>query len=180
MPKVQQIGAAVDDFVLPGIHGEEQSLSGFLKGKQGGVVVFWSGICAHCVRYDGYLNSFTSRHPELALVAIASRRGETPEQIRKTSAERELSFPILCDAGSALAGRWSTQQTPRAFLLDRERTLLYRGAIDNYKYPEDPQHAAYLEIAIGDFLSGKPVGRAETASFGCAIESVYYILPKSL
>ena len=111
---------------------------------------------------------------------LASRSGETPEMIHATATERELQFPILQDTGSALARAWFTQQTPRVFLLDPSRKLLYRGAIDNFKYPEDPQYEAYLEPAIGDLLAGKPVARKETASFGCAISSVYYILPKAL
>ena len=176
----QEIGGSVDDFQLQSVDGSEQSLSGFLAGKKGAVVLFWSGVCSHCVRYDSYLNSFCERHPELGLVAIASRQGETPEQIRKTIGERNLSFPILYDPGSHVAEQWFTQQTPRVFLLDLQLTLLYRGALDNYKYPGDPEHVAYLEPAITDFLSGRPVARAETASFGCAIRSVYYILPKSL
>lgn len=178
--KPQEIGDAVNDFLLPDVHGEEQSLSKSLSGKKGAVVIFWSGVCSHCIRYDGYLNSFGQRHPELALVVVASRQGETPEQIRKTSAERGITFPILYDSGSVVARQWFTQQTPRAFLIDSNHTLLYRGAIDNFKYPGDPQHLDYLEPAIAAFLSGQPVPRAETASFGCAIESVYYILPTTL
>lgn len=178
--KNQAIGDRVDDFALQNVNGGEQSLSGFLAGKKGAVVLFWSGVCSHCVRYDGYLNAFVERHPELSLIGIASRQGETPDQIRKTMTERSLSFPMLYDPGSQLAERWFTQQTPRVFLIDEKRTLLYRGAIDNYKYPDDPEHVAHLEPAIAEFLSGRPVTRAETASFGCAIRSVYYILPKSL
>src|SRR5258706_4100072 len=128
-PKPQEMGSAVDDFRLQDVHGKDWSLSTFLSGKRGAVVLFWSGVCSHCIRYDGYLNSFEQRHPELALVGLASRNGETREQIRKTSAERELTFPILYDAGSVTAREWSTQQTPRAFLIDGNRTLLYRGAI---------------------------------------------------
>ena len=40
--------------------------------------------------------------------------------------------------------------------------------------------SAYLEPAIGEFEQNKPVSRQETASYGCAIFSVYYILPKAL
>ena len=61
-----------------------------------------------------------------------------------------------------------------------ESRLLYRGAIDNYKYPSDPEHQPYLEPAIEDLLAGRPIGRPETASFGCPVESVYYDLPKPL
>jgi hypothetical protein len=56
---------------------------------------------------------------------------------------------------------------------------LYRGAIDNYKFPEDPEHVAYLEPAIDQFLSGVPITKQEISSYGCAIQSVYYNLPKA-
>jgi hypothetical protein len=79
-----------------------------------------------------------------------------------------------------VARQWFTQQTPRAFLVDSQQRLLYRGAIDNFKFPEDPGYQAYLEPAIEAFLSDRPIKRTETASFGCAIQSVYYNLPKPL
>jgi peroxiredoxin len=179
-PVPQEIGSIAHEFRLPDVQGGERSLGDLLAGKRGAVVVFWSGICSHCVRYDAYFNSLSERHPHLAFAAIASRHGETPDMIRATMAERKLRFPILHDAGSLVAKQWFTQQTPRAFLLDPNRTILYRGAVDNFKYPNDPLHAAYLEPAIADFLAGRPVRRAETASFGCAIQSVYYILPITL
>lgn len=179
-PRTQEVGSAVDDFRLHDIQGAERNLSAFLRGKKGAVVIFWSGVCAHCIRYDDYLNTFDQRHPDVALVAVASRSGETPEQIRKTVAERGLKFPILYDSGSVVARQWFTQQTPRSFLIDDNLTLLYRGAIDNYKFTGAADHVGYLEPALAEFLSGQPVTRAETASFGCAIQSVYYILPTSV
>lgn len=179
-PQGQEIGCRTDDFTLPGVNGGQTRLTTLLDGKRGAAVVFWSGVCSHCVRYDGYLNEFTSRHPELALMVVASRYGETPEQIRETMSARGLRFPIAHDADGSVARQWAAVQTPRAFLIDPSRVLLYRGAIDNFKYPIDPDYAAYLEPAIAEFLAGKPVGRAETASFGCAVQSVYYTLPKHL
>ena len=179
-PPVQEIGGLVDDFTLPGVNGGPVSLAALLEGKKGAVLVFWSGVCSHCIRYDGYLNGFAQSHPELALVAVASRAGETPEQIRKTMAERGILFRIVHDAGSQVARQWSTQQTPRAFLIDPDRVLFYRGAIDNFRYEGDPEYVTHLESAIADFLAGVPVRRADTPSFGCAIQSVYYTLPKHL
>ncbi len=178
--KPQNIGASLDDFTLQSVTGQAQSLSAALVGKRGAVVVFWSGICSHCVRYDDYLNSFPTLHPELALLVVASRQHETPEQIRKAIAERELTFNILDDPNGKLANVWFTRQTPRVFLVAPDLTLLYRGAIDNFQFPGDDEYAAYLEPAIADMLAGKPVAQSETASFGCAIQSVYYIMPKSL
>src|SRR5215471_11123578 len=125
----QEIGAPIEDFQLTPVTGEKSSLQAHLQDKKGAVVVFWSGVCSHCVRYDGYLNRFAEQHPELGLAVIASRSGEAAEQIRRTMAERGIGFPIAYDAGSLVAREWSTEQTPRAFLIDSGRRLLYRGAI---------------------------------------------------
>jgi peroxiredoxin len=197
----------VPDLTLPAIDGGTRTLASFLApaGTRGAVVVFWSGVCSHCARYDDYLRDFPGRHRELALVGVASRQGETAADLRRVTGERRLSFPLLHDSGRVVAAEWRVAQTPRVFLIDggrrRERDgvgnggggeagagaaagdgprLLYRGAIDNFKYPGDPAYQAYLEPAIAAFLAGRPVPRIESPSFGCPVESVYYTLPGPL
>jgi len=176
----QEIGGIVPEVSLPSVDGETRNLDSFLEGKKGAVVIFWSETCTHCFRYDAYLNGLIEKHPELGLVAIACRQGETRAAIRRAVCERNLQFSILHDSDCAVAQQWFAQQTPRAFLIDPARRLLYRGAIDNFKYPGDPDYQPYLDPAIESFLAGKPIERAETPSFGCAVQSVYYLLPKLL
>ncbi len=176
----QMTGEPLPDFDLPTIDGGAQSLVGGLVGRRGAVVVFWSGICSHCQRYDAYLNGFAARYDDLVLLAVASRQDESAEDVRRAVAERHLGFQILHDADRRVARAWLVEQTPRVFLLDGSRRLLYRGAIDNFKYPNDPEHEPYLEPAIGSFLAGRSIVRTETPSFGCAIESVYYQIPKPM
>jgi peroxiredoxin len=192
---MEELCPEVPDFTLPAIDVGTRTLAWFLEpdGIRGAVVVFWSGVCSHCARYDDYLRAFPGRHPELALVAVASRQGETAADLRRVAAERRLPFPVLHDADRAVAAAWRVAQTPRAFLIAGGGDgggqgggegvgprLLYRGAIDNFKYPEDPAYEAYLEPAIAAFLAGRPVPRAESPSFGCPVESVYYTLPGPL
>jgi len=179
-PQDQTIGSLVEDFTLAGISGGQHNLSALLRGRRGAVVIFWSGVCSHCVRYDRYLNDFSQSHPDLELIVVASRHGESLDELRKTKSARRIRFLIVHDPRRAVAMRWATQQTPRAFLIDAHRTLVYRGAIDNFKYPGDPGYIAYLESAIAEFLANKPIRRAETPSFGCATQSVYYTLPRHL
>lgn len=177
----QEFGQSVPDFSLPLLNGSgERTLESYLDGKQGGVIVFWSAICTHCVRYDPYFNSFAESHPDMGLVAIASRSGETRQQIQAAIAERGLRFPILWDRTGDVARRYRAQQTPRCYLAGPDGALLYRGAIDNFKIAADNEYVAYLEPAISQFRAGQAIARPETASFGCAIETVYYKLPKQL
>src|SRR5712664_3093708 len=177
----QEFGRPVADFSLASIDGSAQRTpQDYLAGKKGAVVVFWSGVCTHCVRYDPYFNSFAESHPQLGFVAIASRHGETSDQMLEAVKHRHLRFPILFDPSGAVARQWYLQQTPRCYLIAPDRALLYRGAIDNFNHPRDSEYLAYLEPAIAAFLGGEPIARAETASFGCAIQTVYYQLPKQL
>ena len=168
----------VADITLVSTTGERVGLSASLEGKKAAVVVFWSGVCSHCQRYDDYLNDFAGRHPEVALLVVACREEEDRAAVARTADERRLRFPILLDSDREVAHRWQVHQTPRVFLVTPELQAVYRGAIDNFTYPEDPEHLAYLETAIGEYLDGRPLSRAETASFGCPTESVYYQLPK--
>jgi peroxiredoxin len=178
--KVQAIGSPAADFRLDDLTGAAHHLQSEVAGRKAAVVVFWSGVCSHCNRYDDYLNSFAVRHPDLPLLAVASRQQESTEMLRRTITERGLRFPILIDPGGAVARQWATKQTPRAFLLDGDLAIRYRGAIDNFQFPGTPDYEEYLEPAISDFLAGRPIAQPDTPSFGCAIQSVYYQLPKIL
>ncbi len=179
--QTQHIGEVMPGFYLPLLDGGgERSLEDLLRDRRGALLIFWSGSCAHCVRYDDFFNRFSARYPALAFAAIASRINETHEQMISAVRDRGLSFPILRDEGARIARMWFSQQTPRCYLLDPGGRLLYRGAIDNFKLPADPGYLEYLEPAIAQFLNGEPIARADTPSFGCAIETVYYQLPKQL
>jgi peroxiredoxin len=174
----QKVGDCMPDFTLPLIDGASLSLRSFLVDRKAAAVVFWSGICSHCRRYDGYLNRLPERYSGVGLLAVASRQNEPAELLRAAVIERGLRFPVVHDAERAVADAWLVQQTPRVFLLDLERRLIYRGAIDNFKYPKDPDYVGYLNAAIEAFLAGKAPPRADTPSFGCPVKSVYYSLPR--
>ena len=178
----QRIGSVLPDFALSSVAEPDAVWRLHERAAQGrgAVLVFWSGVCSHCGRYDQYFNEFPEKHPELAFVAIASRQDESADDVRAALAARHLAFPTLYDTGSALARQLFTQQTPRAFLVDAESRLVYRGAIDNFKYPDDPEYEPYLEPAVESLLAGRPVSRADTPSYGCAIKSVYYTIPRPL
>ena len=169
---MQEIGKNVSSW-LP---ENRQTLEDFVGDKKGLALLFWSGICSHCQRYDRYLSSFEQRHSEIGFLAIACRQEETLENVMECRSKRRLGFRMIYDANRELAHRWKVNQTPRIFLIDRDLTLLYRGAIDNFLHPHDPDYAPYLEKAIAEFLKREPITVPETQSFGCAIESTYYTL----
>lgn len=176
----QKFGEPLPDFSLRTLNGGIASVASIVEKKKGAVIVVWSSTCSHCIRYDKYFNTFEEQHPDLGLLIVSSRNGEELDSVRRAASQRQLRFPIVHDPASQVASLWFTRQTPRAFLVDTNRALLYRGAVDNYKYGDDPEYIPYLEPAVEQFLLGQAVAKPETASYGCAIQSVYYTLPKAL
>src|SRR5215831_13129304 len=126
----QKFGEPLSDFSLRSINGSMVTLSSRLVKKKGAVVVIWSSTCSHCIRYDKYFNGFEERYPDLSLTIVSARWGESFDAVKMAAAQRKLKFVIVHDAGSEVAKAWFTQQTPKAFLMDQNRALLYRGAID--------------------------------------------------
>jgi len=60
--------------------------------------------------------------------------------------------------------------TPEFFVLDRDRKMIYTGAMDDKIPPTDPK-TTYLEDAMKAALAGKAVEKAETsAAAGCKIK----------
>lgn len=176
----RQIGSVLPDFALPVVTDSQQtwSLHEQARRGRGAAIVFWSGVCSHCERYDAYFNGFSAQHPEIAFAAVAARQTETVESALAVLGSRGLHFTTIHDAGSAIARLLFTQHTPRVFLVDHEARLVYRGAIDNFKYPADPDYVAYLEPAIAALLDGRPIERSDTPSYGCSIQSVYYTIQR--
>lgn len=170
----QRIRDRAPDFELPDLKGTPVAWHEAITGRRGAVIVFWSGICSHCQRYDGWLGDFPGSYPLLKLLVVASRQNEDAASIARIADQRNLSFPILIDGDRSVARSFYVEQTPRAFLVDGQGRLLYRGAIDNFKYPRDREYEPLLAAAIEDFLAGRPIGRPEAPSFGCPIESAYY------
>ncbi|MEM6456418.1 MAG: hypothetical protein AAF772_15105 [Acidobacteriota bacterium] len=182
----REIGFAVDlDLPLRRLDGGALDLRRHLAaqietGARALAVVFWSAHCAHCQRYDAWLAARRRDEPDLALLLIAAREGETDAVVGGAGRRRAIDASLGRDDDGRVARAWGVAQTPKAFLLDARGRAVYRGAIDNFTYADDPDHRPYLLDALADLRAGRRVARPETAAFGCAVRSVYYAQPDPL
>ena len=86
----QHIGSTLPNVTLASVVAPQTtwSLHDHAAKGRGAVIVFWSGVCSHCARYDEYLNRFSQKHPELAFVAnrVAPTKPPTRSARRSTPA----------------------------------------------------------------------------------------------
>lgn len=155
---------------LPGTDGREHALAD-LKDKDVVVVVFTCNSCPVAVGYEDRILALAKQHAEkVAFVAINVNRipEDSLEQMKLRAEEKGFPFAYLFDESQQIAREYGAQSTPEFFVLNKERKIVYMGALD------DSTDAAavktqYLAAAIAAALEGKAPATQETYPHGCRI-----------
>jgi peroxiredoxin len=169
------IGQRAPDFQnLPGVDGGYYSLSSFAD-KPVLVLMFSCNGCPTVKAEEERMTAIQEAyaHKGVQLVAINSNNAylspaDTLPEMVKRAKEKRFNFPYLKDEDGSVADAYGAISTPHIFVLDRRRTLRYKGRIDDSC---DPAKATYsdLEHALEDVLAQRTVRVPETKPFGCAI-----------
>ncbi|HEY1716842.1 MAG TPA: redoxin domain-containing protein [Verrucomicrobiae bacterium] len=96
----------------------------------------------------------------------------TPEQAQKEMADEKMDVNAWIDDSSGDIGHlYGMETTPHMFVIAKDGTLVYDGAIDNRPQPfGDPRTANnYVRAAVDDLFDGKPIAVSETKPYGCAV-----------
>jgi peroxiredoxin len=158
---------------LPGTDGKEHSLKD-LESVDIVVVVFTCNSCPYAVDYEDRINALAKRFAEskqnAAIIAINSNKIETDlmPAMKKRAEEKAFKFAYLFDESQEVAKQFGAIRTPEFFVLNRERKIVYMGAMDD-NTQSDAVTKKYLESAIDAVIAGKPIDIAETAPVGCLI-----------
>lgn len=97
-----------------------------LTALRGRVVLvdFWASWCEPCRREMPELEALHKQHEAAGLtvlgVTIDEQRADAEAFLRD---EVRVSFPVVHDAGQALASRWGLPKMPTLYLVDRDGTV---------------------------------------------------------
>jgi hypothetical protein len=86
---------------------------------------------------------------------------------------RELgfTFPYLYDETQEIAKAYTAACTPDFFLFDADRSLVYRGQLDDSRPKTDvPVTGADLRAAMDALIAGEPIAKSQKPSMGCNIK----------
>jgi mono/diheme cytochrome c family protein len=101
---------------------------------------------------------------------VNSNWQESLTAVLQQAKERGFPFPMVKDAGGAMARRLGATVTPEAILLDGAGRVRYRGRIDDQRDPAQVR-SRDLRAALDAVLAGQEVAKAETLPFGCVIQA---------
>ncbi len=158
---------------LPGADGKEYSSESF-KSYDTLVVVFTCNSCPYAVDYEDRIKALAKRFSDAklnaAVVAINSNKVEADllPAMKKRAEEKAFNFAYLFDETQQIAKQFGAVRTPEFFVLNKDRQIIYMGAMDDNTKPELVTKS-YVEMAVNALAAGKAVEIAETAPVGCLI-----------
>lgn len=163
---------------LPGTDGKKHSLSE-LKDKQVVVLAFTCVSCPTAVDYEQRINALAKQHSgpdsKVAVVAVCVNRVEADRlpQLTTRAKAKEFAFQYLSDESQKIAKDYGALFTPEFFVFNKDRKIVYMGAMDDSNDPAMVQQK-YVAAAIAAALTGdaeKPTF-TETIARGCRIRFV--------
>jgi peroxiredoxin len=158
---------------LPGADGKTHSLDD-LKDKEVVVVVFTCNSCPIANDYEDRLIGFAKKHAaadsKVALVAINVNTipDDRLDKMKQRAEKKKYNFPYLYDETQKIAVDFGATYTPEFFVLDKNRKVVYMGAMDD-KSNEKEATQNYLEPAVEAALKGQKAPMGETLARGCMI-----------
>jgi thiol-disulfide isomerase/thioredoxin len=173
-PDPIQVGGVVpNDIAYTDIDGRSHTF-GEWRGKVV-FVHFWSIVCpTEKFAEPKFVDIQKQFGDRLVQIAIDANQGELRSDssapygnLRDRAQKAGLNFLIAVDPGNKLTDVFGATNTPHCFVIDRNGTLRYSGALDDD--PRGVKGAAatpYVKNAVQSLLDGKAVEVATTRPYG--------------
>jgi peroxiredoxin len=159
------LGARVD-FRLKDIGGAERTLSQW-KGEKATVLYFWTTDCPCVDQIQSRVHDVMLKFPEksgVKFVGIDSNPEDDAKTVIAKMGDLRADYYMLLDPAQEAAELLGANEATTFVVLDADRRLRYRGALDDdLEKPTKP----LLVPAIEAVLAGKTPDPAESKPYGC-------------
>jgi peroxiredoxin len=176
-----EVGKPAPNFILPDTNGKTRSLSDF-KGKF--VVLEWyQPDCPFVGKHykSGNMQSLQKEYTAKGVIWLSidssapGQEGNYPAQTLNQIASKDgaARTALLLDPDGKVGRLYSAKTTPDMYIIDRNGTLVYEGAIDNKRSTDlaDVKTATnYVKTALDAVMTGQPVPTTATRPYGCSVK----------
>ena len=146
---------------LAGIDDKQHSLADYKDAKIV-VVAFITNHCPVAKAYEDRLiavqNDYKGKGVQVVAVNVNNLPADKLDKMKERAAEKKFPFPYLYDATQAIGLAYGAKVTPHVFVLDKDRKIVYVGAID------DKMNAAEAKNTLSARRARRAVGRQAAAA----------------
>ena len=138
------------------------------------VVAFTCNSCPYSVDYEDRLIALQQKYADsrtgVELVAINSNAvaADNLDKMKQRAAEKHFDFRYIRDETQEVARAYGAVYTPEFYVLNKERRIIYRGAMDD-STDASKVTVSYIDLAIEAAMAGKMPDVTNTGARGCTI-----------
>jgi thiol-disulfide isomerase/thioredoxin len=169
------IGHQVGNPTLVDLAGKTNRLAGITGAQDFTVIAVTSPTCPLSRKYAPTLAALEKAWKDkgVGFLFVGAIASDSTAAMSALAAEHGFTGPCTMDEKQAVLQALRALSTTEVFLLDRSRTLLYRGAVDDqygigYQKEQPTRH--YLADALEAVTHGQRPGIEATSAPGCALE----------
>lgn len=172
-----KVGEMAPNFTLTDTDGTKHTLADH-KGKI--VVLEWFNPgCPFVVKHHAKHTTMADLASEFAdkdvvWMAINSgspgKQGHGLELNRNIKKEWGIQYPLLLDEPGEVGKMYGAKTTPHMYIIDKDGTLKYAGAIDNNPSATTLGDVNYVRQALNQVIAGETVTTPETKPYGCSVK----------
>jgi len=178
-----ETGQTLPDMQVVDSNGVTHNLSDF-DGKN--IVLEWTNHDCPYVKkhYDSELKNMQGLQKQAAaddvvwLSIISSAIGkqgyvEGDEANALTVSRDAAPAAVILDPNGTAGRAFSAQTTPHMFVINKDRQLVYQGAIDSKRstrVSDIPKSENYVDAALTALKTGAAIEKSETKPYGCSIK----------
>lgn len=172
------LGTTLPAFDLPDTVTGTRVTDRTSSGTNGTLVMF---LCNHCpfvkhvlAEIERIADDYASRGVRMIAINsndLATYPQDGPDAMRELALARSWKFPFLFDETQEVARAFGAACTPDFFVFDHERTLVYRGRLDESR-PGSPAPVTGRELrdALDAVVNGRAPSGDQRPSIGCNIK----------
>lgn len=172
-----QVGDIVADFTLKGTDDQNHTFSQ-IAGSEGAIVIFTCNHCPYSQLYEDRIIALQSDYEGKGLPVVAINPNDPAvqpedsfENMKIRAEEKGFNFLYLFDDGQKVYPKFGATRTPHVFLVDKNMTIRYIGAIDDSPRDASSVNEAYVRMAADAVIAGKEVNPIESKAIGCSIKT---------
>ena len=175
-----KIGSSIPnpEVKMKDINGTDVSFKDVMK-KNGLLVMFSCNTCPVVKRYQSRtleVCKYAAKN-DIGIILLNSNEatrddGDSYNDMKDYAKAQHYDFNYAVDKNSAMADAFGANRTPEVYLFNKDKKLVYHGAIDDNSSSPDEVTRKHAIIAIDEMTAGKDISVKETKSVGCGIKRI--------
>jgi len=143
----------------------------------GVLVMFSCNTCPYVIKNQDRTKSIANYalQNKLGVIILNSNEAQINaddsfDAMKKYAKSQGYNYHYVVDANASVADAFGATRTPEIFLINKEGTIVYKGAIDDSPADATQVKTIFLKEAINEVVAGKPITVKESKSIGCTIK----------